>query len=122
MSKDWKEEWNGHTELWDKDLTNCIVKSPVVFNTAIIFKTNETSWHGLPEEIKCPDDVLRKTIAYYYVSPLDSKPDENRIGNDGSGYRTKATFKKRPQDPEDELKEKLYKIRPLRLITKDDLL
>jgi len=121
MSKDWKEEWNGDTQLWDKDLTNCIVKSPVVFNTAIIFKTNETSWHGLPEEIKCPDDVLRKTIAYYYVSPLDSTPDENIIGNDGSGYRTKATFKKRPEDPEDKLKEKLYKIRPLRLITKEDL-
>jgi dTDP-glucose 4,6-dehydratase len=121
MSKDWKEEWNGDTQLWDKDLSNCIVKSPVVFNTAIIFKTNETSWHGLPEEIKCPDGALRKTIAYYYVSPLESKPDENRIGNDGSGYRTKATFKKRPEDPEDELKEKLYQIRPFRLITKEDL-
>ena len=30
-------------------------------------------------------------------------------------------FKKRPEDPEDELKEKLYKIRPFRLITKEDL-
>ena len=121
MSKNWKEEWNGETQLWDKDLTNCVIKSPVVFNSAIIFKTNETSWHGLPEEIKCPENVLRKTVAYYYISPLDSKPDTNIIGNDGSGYRTKATFKKRPDDPCDELKEKLYKIRPFRLITKEDL-
>jgi dTDP-glucose 4,6-dehydratase len=121
MSKDWKEEWNGDTQLWDKELTKCVVKSHVVFNTALIFKTNETSWHGLPEEIKCPNDTLRQTIAYYYVSPLESKPDENRIGNDGSGYRTKATFKKRPEDSEDELKEKLYKIRPFRLITNEDL-
>jgi len=121
MSKDWQEEWNGETELWNKELTKCIKKSPVIFNTAIIFKTNEISWHGLPEEIKCPDGVLRKTIAYYYISPSDSIPDQNRIGNDGSGYRTKATFRKRPEDPYDEMKEKLYKIRPFRLITKEDL-
>jgi dTDP-glucose 4,6-dehydratase len=121
MSKEWKEEWNGETQLWDKDLSNCIIKSPVVFNTALIFKTNETSWHGLPEEIVCPENEFRKSVAYYYVGPLESKPDENRIGNDGSGYRTKATFKKRPEDSEDKLKEKLYKIRPFRLITKEDL-
>jgi len=121
MSKDWKEEWNGETQLWDKDLTKCVVKSPVIFNTAIIFKTNEISWHGLPEEIKCPEGILRKTIAYYYVSPLVSKPNNTIIGNDGTGYRTKATFKKRPSDAEDDLKQKLYKIRPFRLITKEDL-
>jgi dTDP-glucose 4,6-dehydratase len=121
MSKGWKNEWNGETQLWDKNLTNCVVKSPVEFNTAIIFKTNEMSWHGVPEPIACPENVLRKTLAYYYVSPVESGPDKNKIGNDGTGYRTKATFKKRPDDPYDELKEKLYNIRPFRLITKEDL-
>jgi hypothetical protein len=121
MSKDWKEEWNGETQLWDKDLSNCISKSPVVFNSALIFKTNEISWHGLPEEIKCPEGIFRKSFAYYYITPLESTLNDNIIGNDGSGYRTKATFKKRPQDSYDELKEKLYNIRPFRLITKEDL-
>jgi Rps23 Pro-64 3,4-dihydroxylase Tpa1-like proline 4-hydroxylase len=122
MSKDWQNEWNGETQLWDKNLTKCVVKSPVVFNTAIIFKTNETSWHGLPEPIACPANVLRKSIAYYYVSPMESTPEDSKVGNDGTGYRTKATFKKRPDDLYDELKAKLYKIRPFRLITKEDLL
>jgi Rps23 Pro-64 3,4-dihydroxylase Tpa1-like proline 4-hydroxylase len=122
MSKDWKEEWNGETELWNKDMTKCVVKSPVKFNTAIIFKTNDNSWHGVPETIKCPENVYRKSLAYYYVSPLESKPETEKIGNDGSGYRTKATFKKRPEDEYDELKEKIYKIRPFRLIDKSDLI
>ena len=121
MSKDWKEEWNGETQLWDKNMEKCIVKSHVKFNTAIIFKTNEISWHGLPEPITCPENVLRKSIAYYYISPIFSKSSDDKIGNDGSGFRTKATFTKRPDDPYDELKEKLYKIRSLRLITKEDL-
>ena len=121
MNKNWKKEWKGDTELWDKDMKECVVKSPVKFNTAIIFKTNEVSWHGLPEEINCPKDVYRKSIAYYYLTPLETKPNSNIIGNDGSGYRTKATFTKRPDDEYDELKEKLYRIRPFRLITKEDL-
>jgi len=121
MSKDWKEEWNGETQLWDKDMKKCVVKSHVQFNTAIIFKTNEISWHGLPEKICCPEGVLRKSIAYYYISPLVSNASENKVGNNGSGYRTKATYTKRPDDSYCEKMDKLYKIRPFRLITKQDL-
>ena len=121
MSKDWKEEWNGETQLWDKNMENCIVKSRVKFNTAIIFKTNEKSWHGLPEKICCPEGILRKSIAYYYVSPIITGSKTEKFGNDGSGYRTKATYTKRPQDPFCEKMDKLYKIRPFRLITQQDL-
>ena len=121
LTKDWKPEWNGDTQLWDKDMTKCIVRSHVQFNSAIIFKTNETSWHGVPENITCPEGMLRKTFAYYYISPLDTPAKNEKIGNDGSGYRTKATFTKRPQDAYCEKIDKLYKIRPYRLIQKTDI-
>jgi dTDP-glucose 4,6-dehydratase len=121
LSKDWQDEWNGHTELWNKDMTECVVKSPVRFNTAIIFKTNEISWHGLPEIIKCPEHIYRKSLAYYYVTDLVSSENKNKIGNDGTGFRTKAAFIKRPCDPYDEKIEGLYKIRPLRRIEPSDL-
>ena len=102
-------------------MEKCIVSSPVKFNTAIIFKTNEISWHGLPEPIKCPENVYRKSLAYYYVSPIVTESKESKFGNDGSGYRTKATYVKRPKDPLDERMEQLYQIRPFRLITQKDL-
>jgi len=121
LSKDWNPEWNGETQLWDKDMQKCVVKSNVVFNTAIIFKTNEISWHGLPEKIVCPEGVFRKSLAYYFISPLESEAKNEKIGNDGSGYRTKATFTKRPEDPYSLEMEELYKIRPYRLINPSDL-
>ena len=105
----------------DKNMEKCVVSSHVKFNTAIIFKTNEISWHGLPEPIKCPEGELRKSIAYYYISPIVTGSKEDKFGNDGTGYRTKATYIKRPDDEYDERMEKLYKIRPLRLITQQDL-
>lgn len=121
MTKNWKEEWNGANELWDKDVTECKVKTFPKFNRAIIFKTNEFSWHGLPEIINCPDGVYRKSLAYYYLSSLESKPKESKYGAGKSGYREKASFIKRPCDPYDERIEKLYKIRPFRRISEEDI-
>ena len=121
LSKDWKEEWNGDNQLWDKEMKECKVKTYPKFNSAIIFKTDESTWHGVPEKIMCPEGIYRKSIAYYYISPLVNKSKSEKIGNDGSGYRTKATFIKRPQEKYYEKMEKLYKIRPLRRIEKEDM-
>ena len=121
LNKDWDPLWKGETQLWDKNMEKCIVKSPVKFNTAIIFKTNEISWHGIPDKIECPEGIFRKTLAYYYISDIVSPAKLEKVGNDGSGYRTKATFTKRPEDLPCEKMDKLYKIRPYRLIEQKDL-
>jgi Rps23 Pro-64 3,4-dihydroxylase Tpa1-like proline 4-hydroxylase len=85
LSKDWNTSWNGQNELWDKEGANCVTKTNVKFNRAIIFKTNDISWHGLPETILCPENKYRKSLAFYYVSPLLSMKDENE-------YRKKAKY------------------------------
>ena len=114
MTKNWKKEWNGANELWNKDVSKCIKKTNVKFNRAILFKTNDISWHGLPDKIKCPENVWRKSLAYYYVSPVESERGEEE-------YRSKAQFIKRPTDKYDEGINELYKIRPSRRIVISDL-
>jgi len=121
LSKNWKPEWNGMTELWNEDVTECIYKSDVIFNSAIIFQTNEISFHGLPEKILCPENFFRKTFAYYYISPLDNKKDCNKFGADKDGYRKKASFIKRPCDKDLVELKKLREIRPYRRITDEDM-
>jgi hypothetical protein len=114
MSKDWNINWNGANELWNSDVSKCIAKTDIIFNRAIIFKTNDISWHGLPEKILCPENIYRKSLAYYYVSSLNTQKNEKE-------YRKKAKFIKRPEDPYDEQIEKLYNIRSNRLITQEDI-
>ena len=114
VEDEWKKEWKGDTQLWDSEIKKCIGRSYPQFNYAIIFRTNDISWHGLPDPIMCPEGKFRKTFAYYYVSPLESEKDEK-------DYRYKARFIKRPDDPHDERMEQLYKIRPNRRITKEDM-
>ena len=58
--------------------------------------------------------MFRKSLAYYYVSPLNSQKSED-------SYRKKAKYVKRPNDSYDENLEQLYKIRPHRRINKEDL-
>ncbi len=74
LSKGWRPEWNGATELWSGDRSHCAKKSDVVFNRALIFKTDDLSWHGVPDVIRCPKGVHRQTLAFYYVSPLSRSP------------------------------------------------
>ena len=123
LNKTWKDEWKGDTELWDTNMTKCVVSQKIKYNSAIVFETNNTSWHGVPEKILCPDNESRKTIAYYYISPLTKKDinDKNKYGADESGYRHKASFIARPGDNHKEKLDKLYKIRPTRRITKKDM-
>jgi Rps23 Pro-64 3,4-dihydroxylase Tpa1-like proline 4-hydroxylase len=121
LNDDWDKEWNGDTQLWNSDMTECVVKSYPKRNTAIIFVTTEQSWHGVPDIINCPADVYRKTIAFYYVSEIQNKSDLDKKCAESDGYRKKAVFMKRPCDKYDENMEALYKIRPYRLITQTDL-
>lgn len=121
LSKNWDDEWNGHSELWDQELSKEIVKSPVVFNSAIVFKTNEISWHGVSKKIMCPEGTFRKTFAFYYVSDKTDEESHEKVGDDGSGYRKKATFVYRPDEVNKERIEPFLKIRPLRRITDEDI-
>ena len=121
INDEWNHEWNGDTQLWNEDLTECIKKIYPKKNRAIIFETIEKSWHGVPDKIKCPKNIYRKSLAYYYISPLINKSDKSKIGSNDEGFRTKAAFKKRPNEKDDDRMNKLYDIRPYRRITKEDM-
>ena len=70
LNKNWKEEYGGHFELWNKEMTKSEVKVLPVFNRMAIFSTSEDSFHGHPDLLKCPEGMTRKSLAlYYYTSP-----------------------------------------------------
>ena len=76
LNKDWKEEWGGNLELWDKDNTKLEVSVEPLFNRAVIFTISEESLHGHPVPINTPENVSRNSIALYYfteVNPSDNK-------------------------------------------------
>lgn len=68
LNKGWQDEWGGHFELWNREMTRCEKKVPPMFNTMAIFTTTDFSYHGLPNPIMCPEDRSRRSMALYYYS------------------------------------------------------
>ena len=68
LNKEWKDEYGGHFELWNRDMTKCVSKVPPLFNTMALFTTSDYSYHGLPNPLTCPPDRSRKSLALYYYS------------------------------------------------------
>lgn len=68
LNKDWKDEYGGHFELWNRDMTKCEGKFPPTFNTMAMFTTSDFSYHGLPNPLTCPPDRSRKSLALYYYT------------------------------------------------------
>src|SRR5271155_1607677 len=74
LNKDWKEEYGGHFELWNKDMTAAEQKLLPIFNRCAIFTTTSSSYHGHPDPLACPPDRTRKSLATYYYS--NGRPEE----------------------------------------------
>lgn len=88
FNEDWKDEWKGHLELWDKNMTRAERKIAPLFNHAVIFSTTEDSYHGHPDPMLCPEGVTRKSLALYYYTLLQDDAPKSRGTN----------YKFRPQD------------------------
>jgi Rps23 Pro-64 3,4-dihydroxylase Tpa1-like proline 4-hydroxylase len=68
MNKDWKEEYEGHLQLWDMDKKIMLEKIAPAFNRMVMFETNEISYHGHPDPLKTPPGISRKSLATYYYT------------------------------------------------------
>lgn len=84
LNKDWEEEYGGHLELWEKDMSQCVSKILPKFNRAAMFSTTGDSWHGHPDPLNCPEGNSRKSLAIYYYTngrPISelNESQKNRI-------------------------------------------
>ena len=72
LNKNWREEYGGHLELWDRDMTHCEAKVAPIFNRVMVFGTTDFTYHGHPDPLRCPEGMTRKSLALYYFS--DGRP------------------------------------------------
>lgn len=82
LNKDWREEYNGHLELWDRDMTRAVRKILPVYNRCVVFSTTDTSYHGHPDRVACPPGTTRKSLALYYYT--NGRPEEEKTEAHGT--------------------------------------
>jgi hypothetical protein len=87
MNKDWKEEYGGHLELWDRTMSTCIKKVLPIFNRCVVFNTLDWAYHGHPEPLTCPPGWTRKSLALYYYT--NGRPPEEKSAEHGTLYKSR---------------------------------
>ena len=108
LTKEWDMSWGGAIELWshDQELNKpkkIEKKVDCLFNRALLFDTTQNSWHGISDELSCPKNISRNSIAIYYVC----EPDKN------TEDRGKALFAPTEKQKDDENVQKLIEQRLL---------
>ena len=90
LYKDWHEDYGGHLELWNRDMTQCEAKILPVYNRLAVFGTTDFTFHGHPNPLQCPEGMTRKSLALYYFT--NGRPAEEVSGEHST------LFKPRPED------------------------
>ena len=67
FNKDWKEEYGGYLDIWDKDVKKCYGSFAPIFNRACGFATSGISYHGVTP-LTCPPESIRKSFASYFYT------------------------------------------------------
>jgi Rps23 Pro-64 3,4-dihydroxylase Tpa1-like proline 4-hydroxylase len=91
LNEDWKDEWGGALQLFDKNIEKAIQTVYPRFNTAVIFTTTSYTFHGHPDPLDCPKNRSRKSLAYYYFST-------GRPQNEVSADKHSTLFKERKNE------------------------
>jgi hypothetical protein len=67
LNPEWKEEWGGQIQLWDRDVKKCEASFVPKFNRCVIFETSDISYHGvMPVSTSAPGP--RMSFATYFYT------------------------------------------------------
>jgi Rps23 Pro-64 3,4-dihydroxylase Tpa1-like proline 4-hydroxylase len=88
LNKNWREEYGGHLQLWNRDMTRCEAKVAPLFNRVMIFSTTDFTYHGHPDPLQCPEGVTRKSLALYYFT--NGRPAEEVSGEHTTIFRARG--------------------------------
>jgi hypothetical protein len=94
LNKDWRAEFGGHLELWNREMTRCEAKILPVFNRLMVFGTTDFTYHGHPDPLRCPDGMTRKSLALYYFS--NGRPAEEISGDHSTLFRARTEDEFKP--------------------------
>jgi Rps23 Pro-64 3,4-dihydroxylase Tpa1-like proline 4-hydroxylase len=87
LNKDWREEYGGHLQLWNREVTRCEQKVSPLFNRMMVFGTTDYTYHGHPDPLACPEGMTRKSLALYYFS--NGRPAEEVTGEHSTLFRAR---------------------------------
>jgi Rps23 Pro-64 3,4-dihydroxylase Tpa1-like proline 4-hydroxylase len=76
LNEGWHDEWGGHLELWERDMSRCGKRIAPVFNRGVLLLIDDTAFHGHPQPLACPEGISRLAFATYFYTA--DRPDHEK--------------------------------------------
>ena len=73
-------------------MSKCVKSIKPIFNRAVIFSTDDTSYHGHPDPLNCPENIQRRSLAFYYYS--NGRSDVKTDFGKGTFFRGRVSNRK----------------------------
>lgn len=81
LNRDWRDDWGGELELWDRARTRCDRSIAPVLDRLVVLAYGEDHWHGHPSPLRCPDGHWRAVVtATYYAARAQPGDDDQAHG------------------------------------------
>ena len=90
LNSAWEEKFGGELELWAADMSSCEQRILPLAGRMVIFETTATSFHGIPDPVRCPSGRARLSLASYYYTKEPGPNDKKDLS---------FILPRRPQDP-----------------------
>jgi hypothetical protein len=90
LNSDWQNAYGGQLELWGPDKIECGKSLFPVAGRVVIFESTPSSFHGVPDPVRCPPGRARLSLASYFYADTPGAQDQRQP------YFLRP---KRPQDP-----------------------
>lgn len=87
LNPTWDDDWGGALELWDRGMQACVQRIAPIANRCVVFSTTRDSYHGMPDALRCPDGVTRRSLALYYYS--NGRPEHERGPDHSTLWQTR---------------------------------
>jgi Rps23 Pro-64 3,4-dihydroxylase Tpa1-like proline 4-hydroxylase len=88
LNKNWKEEYGGHSEMWNADVSELGAAYLPSWNRCVVFESSQISYHGYAK-INIPPGESRKSFFNYYYTK-EHEGGENKYHD--------TVFKARPEE------------------------
>jgi len=119
LNKDWKEEFGGHLQLFNKkNLKIPEQRILPIFNRMVVFSTTDVSYHGHPDPLSCPKDRSRKSIATWYYSNGRDDVQKNWVFRKNTTFWVNRDKRDHVKNLPITLKDQLRRFSILRLVNK----
>lgn len=72
LTPDWKPEYQGALNFYDKNKSSVVTSVEYLQNRAVIWKHDERGFHGFDKPLTCPPTISRNTFRlFYYISSAE---------------------------------------------------